>query len=124
MNSGDATPADCPFCRVNNQIEGQLLAETSNAFLINNKYNPGNYLIIPNKHYESLLDLPDMWWQEVKILLAKVPDLPSDYNISLNIGKLAGQSINHLHFWVIPRVDGTPASGKGFVKLIDQINAS
>lgn len=85
-----------------------------------------SYLIIPAQHVESLLDLPDNWWQDFKAMLAQVPGLTGDYNLSLNYGKDAGQSLKHLHFWVIPRESGKPSSGKGFARLIaeaDDANA-
>lgn len=50
--------------------------------------------------------------------------MPEDYNISLNIGKLAGQTVKHLHFWVIPRYADTPSTGKGLACLIKDANAS
>jgi len=81
-------------------------------------------LIIPNGHYESLLELPDTWWQDLKALLSKVPGLTGDYNLSLNYGKDAGQSVKHLHFWVIPRESGKPSSGKGFARLIAEADAT
>jgi diadenosine tetraphosphate (Ap4A) HIT family hydrolase len=83
-----------------------------------------SYLIIPAGHYESLLDLPDNWWQDMKSLLGRVPGLAGDYNLSLNYGKNAGQSLKHLHFWVIPREDGKPSSGKGFARLIAEADDS
>jgi diadenosine tetraphosphate (Ap4A) HIT family hydrolase len=51
-------------------------------------------------------------------LLPHIPDLPDDYNLVLNHGALAGQSVKHLHLWVIPRFAGKPSSGKGFARLI------
>ena len=91
-------------------------------FLVRNKLSPQNYLIIPRAHRESVQDLPDNWWADMKQLLAAVPDLPADYNISINIGKQAGQTLGHLHFWVIPRAGDVPAAGKGLAKLIDEAN--
>lgn len=110
--------SQCPFCRSNNLFEGTILAESVHAYLTTNKYSPGNFLIIPKEHIESPLDLPDTWWRDVKELLAKLPELPATYNISLNLGKEAGQTIKHLHFWIIPRQGDTRSSGKGLAKLI------
>jgi len=80
---------------------------------------PGNYLIIPKLHVESVVGLPDNWWQDVKELLSKIPGPLTDYNLSFNIGPAAGQTVKHLHFWVIPRRADEPASGQGLITLIN-----
>ena len=116
------TPTDCALCRANNQLKTEVVAETPGGYLIPAITSPGNFLIIPNAHIESPQDLPDSWWSDVKTLLASMPDQPSQYNISLNIGQAAGQRIKHLHFWVIPRAGGQPASGKGLALLIQEAN--
>ena len=116
------TPPDCPFCRANGLLHDNPLAETPGGFLLEAKGAPGNYLIIPSHHVEALIDLPDDWWKEFKALLAKVPITLEDYNLSLNMGKAAGQTVKHLHFWIIPRPEGEPASGKGLKVLITEVN--
>lgn len=99
-----------------------MLAETEGAYLIRARFSPGNYLIIPSVHAESPAELPDTWWQAVKELLPRVPNLGEQYNLSLNIGRDAGQTVKHLHFWVVPRASGQPASGKGLAGLISEVN--
>jgi len=113
--------ADCSFCRSNGILQGNVLAQSKGAYLIKASTSSSNYLIIPDPHIESLLDLPDNWWQEIKSLLLNVPNLQS-YNVSINIGEQAGQTMKHLHFWVIPRLSGLPASGKGVARLIAETN--
>ena len=82
-----------------------------------------NYLIIPNYHVELLTELHDSWWQDVKMLLQAVPTQLASYNVTVNYGRDAGQSVSHLHFWVVPRLPGQPASGKGMTGLIGLVNA-
>jgi ATP adenylyltransferase len=119
----NATPADCPFCRKNQLLKSPVLAESDGAYLIENLFFPGNYLIVPSDHIESLTDLPDRWWEDVKTLIPYISNDVSDYNLSFNIGKHAGQTIPHLHLWIIPRTAGEAASGKGMVGLINAQNA-
>ena len=116
------TPTDCPFCRANNLLRGEVVAETTGAFLLKGEFGYGTHLIIPNEHYENLTDLPDNWWVEVKQLLPKIPNLTAEYNLALNYGKVAGQSVEHLHFWVIPREADKPSSGKGLATLIKDLD--
>lgn len=120
MAKDSQNPQDCPLCLSNNLFKGEVIAKTDNAYLTTANSKPGNYLIIPLAHAESLTELPDDWWQGVKTLLPSIPNLPNSYNVSFNIGKDAGQTTGHLHLWVIPRESGVPSSGKGFVTLIER----
>lgn len=115
-------PSECPFCRSNGLLEGEVVAEIAQGFLLRAAHGSANYLIIPADHVESPDRLPDDWWQSFKRLLAMMPDMPVSYNISLNIGKNAGQSVKHLHFWIVSREDGQPSSGKGLARLISEAN--
>lgn len=51
--------------------------------------------------------------------LLGVPALLDHYNLSFNIGKLAGQTSKHLHMWVVPRSAGQ-AAGKGLATLVSE----
>jgi diadenosine tetraphosphate (Ap4A) HIT family hydrolase len=117
-------PKDCPFCRANNLLKGDVIAESSSAYLIENQFAPGNYLIIPNDHAESIASLSDTWWKDVKELVANIPDPLTEYNLSMNIGRQAGQSVKHVHLWIIPRIAGEASSGKGLLALMDESVAS
>jgi diadenosine tetraphosphate (Ap4A) HIT family hydrolase len=115
---------NCPLCPANNLLKGPIIAQTAAAYLIATISNPHTFLIIPTAHTEAVTDLPDTWWLEVKTLIKHIPDLPKQYNISINIGEQAGQTIKHLHFWVIPRLANQPATGKGLARLIFEANNS
>lgn len=115
-------PGSCPFCRENGLLQGEVLAEAPRGYLIANRSAAGTFLIIPTVHAEEIGELPDDWWQSFKQLFAKVPGAPQDFNVALNRGALAGQSVRHLHFWIVPRHGGEPASGKGLVGLIGDVN--
>lgn len=123
MSNQPSVEPDCPFCRTNGLLKGAVTAETDTAYLIEATFGSGNFLVIPTAHIESPLGLPDTWWKDVKTLLPKIPNLTSDYNLSFNLGKEAGQSLKHVHLWVISRIAGQPASGKGLARLIDEANA-
>lgn len=101
-----------------------MLVQSEGAYLIEAHTNPGNHLIIPKGHVISPLELPDNWWYDMKQLLAHIPGLAKEYNIAMNLGEHAGQSVKHLHFWVVPRGAGQPASGKGLARLIAEVNDS
>lgn len=111
----------CPFCLKNELLKGDIINQTEQAYLIENTFHPGNFLIIPHAHITEVQRLPDSWWYDVKKLLALIPGLSSDFNVSLNIGQLAGQTQSHLHFWVIPRTVDSIAPGKGMVGLMQLV---
>lgn len=109
---------DCKFCRSNGILQGEVLAETDGAYMIKAGQFEQYYLIIPSSHTESLDALPNDWWAKVKTLLANIEGL-EDYNLSINLGPTAGQTIKHIHFWVIPRSSDQLSSGKGLARLIE-----
>jgi hypothetical protein len=112
---------NCPFCLSNDLFEGEILAESAGGFATTARGNEDYYLLIPRAHVESIADVPDDWWADFKALLAKL-DIPEPYNLSLNIGGIAGQTLKHLHFWIIPRAADTPSSGQGLATLIKRVD--
>jgi diadenosine tetraphosphate (Ap4A) HIT family hydrolase len=122
MSTPSRSPHDCPFCRNNNLLKVPVIAEAETAYLVEAYGSPGCYLIVPSDHAEAPADMPDIWWRDVKTLLSHVPSLTTDYNLSFNIGKIAGQTVNHMHFWVIPREAGQPSTGLGLAALISNAN--
>jgi Diadenosine tetraphosphate (Ap4A) hydrolase and other HIT family hydrolases len=102
----------------NNLLKTPILHKSNGGFLVPALGSEGNYLIVPKVHAEDPGELPDDWWADFKALFAKVPIEKAHYNLSLNVGEHAGQTVKHLHFWVIPRKPGLPTSGKGLAALI------
>ena len=115
---------DCPLCPDNGLLEAPITAQTDGAYLIPARGSDTNYLIIPKEHIEDPVKLTDNWWQDVKPLLDKVPGKGEHYNISLNVGYVAGQRVPHLHFWIVPRRSGMPSSDKGLALLIAEKDQS
>jgi hypothetical protein len=115
-------PPDCPLCRANNLLTVPVLAESGSSYLLEATGNTDCFLIIPTAHIEGPDQLPDTWWADVKALLPQVPDLTPDFNVSFNFGHTAGQTLEHIHLWVIRRRPHEPASGKGLALLISERN--
>lgn len=118
------TEPGCPLCLKNHLLKVDILAETAGGFVIQAHGSKGNFLVVPKDHFEDPGDLPDTWWTDFKQLFAKVPIDRSNYNLALNIGPYAGQTIKHLHFWVIPREPGLPTSGMGLAALVARPNVA
>lgn len=105
----------CIFCRiVKGEIPSAKLYEDEDvlSFLDINPINPGHALVIPKKHYPTILDVDDEDLKKTarvtKIVARAIKDaLNCDgINILQNNFEAAGQLIFHFHIHVIPRFDG------------------
>lgn len=103
---------DCLFCGiVAKKVPAHVVFETNDsiAFLDINPRNPGHTLLIPKKHYETLMDMPaeqaGNLGEDLKTVSAMVQKAVQAQGISIvqNNGKAAGQVVAHAHFHVIPR---------------------
>ena len=111
---------DCIFCAIAaGRIPSCKIHEDENvlAYLDINPFAEGHTLVIPKKHSRGLLDTPDETLatvvSAVKRVAARLKEaLPCDgFNILQNNGAAAGQSVNHLHFHIVPRYASAPADG-------------
>jgi len=119
----------CPFCNLN---KGDFIFENDLAVVIRDKHpiSSGHSLIILKKHVESFF----LTIKEEKIALFEgmeqakvlVEDKlkPDGYNIGINDGEAAGQTINHLHIHVIPRYKGDSQDPRGGIRWIFPDKAS
>lgn len=105
----------------------EWVASNDLAFAIRDKYpvTPNHTLIIPRRVVASwfeatwdervaMLELLD----EVRRLLDGGKPRPDGYNIGLNVGQAAGQTVMHLHLHVIPRYRGDVADPRGGVRHV------
>ena len=114
----NASP-DCPFCRPMDRM-----LENSLAYVIEDKFpvNPGHLLIIPKRH---VADFFLTTAAERSALLALLDEArhhldgqyaPAGYNVGINIGAVAGQTIPHVHLHLIPRYIGDMEIPRGGVR--------
>jgi diadenosine tetraphosphate (Ap4A) HIT family hydrolase len=114
----------CPFCYL--ESGRKIISESSLAFAIYDKFpvSPGHVLVIPNRHCSDYFELPFKEQLECLKLLNKVKayiqDLykPDGYNVGINIGKCAGQTIAHVHLHIIPRYFGDNSEPEGGVRAV------
>jgi histidine triad (HIT) family protein len=108
---------DCLFCKiVHGEIPSARVLETDQAlaFLDINPLNQGHVLIVPRDHHANLLDLPDTLAAQTASLLPRLARAVKQatgadgLNVVVNIGEVAGQTIHHIHWHVIPRFPGDP----------------
>ena len=82
----------------------------------------GHTLVIPKRHVASFFDLREEEFSSLKEMLDRVKERlealykPDGYNIGVNVGETAGQSVFHVHVHVIPRYAGDVANPRGGVR--------
>ncbi len=107
-----------------NISQENILYQNNYFFIINDGYpiSPGHLLIISNKLKQDYFELSN----EEKSDLVQTIDIakkiieknfnPDGYNIGMNCGESAGQTIFHFHCHVIPRYKGDMENPKGGVR--------
>jgi diadenosine tetraphosphate (Ap4A) HIT family hydrolase len=118
---------NCPFCEiVRSDKARRIIAETEHAFAIRDGYpiSEGHTLLIPKRHFASFFDATDAERLALLHLLeAEKQRLdkelsPNGYNIGINDGTAAGQTVSHLHIHLIPRYVGDVEDPRGGIRLI------
>lgn len=111
---------NCIFCLNNSLLNEEIVLQNGHFFFLksNDKVLTNAGLIIPLRHVESPFDFTDKEWVSLKKILVEAKKIldegnPEGYNIGWNIGKTAGQEINHAHLHIIGRFSDEPLAGKG-----------
>ena len=110
---------NCIFC---NQEE--LILENELAWARYDKYpvSPGHLLIITKRHVADFFDTTLEERQALNNLSEECKKMldreysPDGYNIGVNCGTAAGQTIMHLHIHLIPRYQGDIDNPRGGVR--------
>src|SRR3954447_8096891 len=106
-----SNPERCPFCMM---PPDRVIEFGRHAFAVLDAFpvSPGHTLVISRRHVPDLFSLSAV---EVAGLLRLVRSArlrldrdfrPSGYNIGINLGRDAGQTVMHVHIHVIPRYPG------------------
>ena len=113
----------CPFCALPKE---RVIDSNPHGMVIRDGFpiSPGHTLVIPNRHIGSFFELSPEERQSLLDLLdaAKLvldSELkPDGYNIGINDGPSAGQTVPHLHIHLIPRYNGDQTDPRGGVRWI------
>ena len=112
----------CIFC---NTLNKDFVFENDLAFASLDSYPVSNFhsLIIPKKHTENYFDLNNDEILACNDLILKIKNKIQNedssvlgFNIGVNSGKVAGQSILHCHIHLIPRRKGDVENPQGGVR--------
>jgi diadenosine tetraphosphate (Ap4A) HIT family hydrolase len=114
---------DCPFCGIASHL---IVAESKHAIAIADLYpvSEGHTLVLPRAHRESLYAHSAEVQQDVWELVRSVRGTlaaelgPGGFNIGVNDGVAAGQTVPHAHVHIIPRFDGDVPDPRGGVRWV------
>jgi ATP adenylyltransferase len=112
VNSKDSKT--CVFCNIKKEDSKLLVLESKHCFIQANKfpYGGGHLLVIPKRHVNTIIELTSKERKELFNLMDLATfalDIylkPEGYNIGCSVGRVAGESISHLHFHILPRFQG------------------
>ena len=113
----------CPFCTLQ---ANRIVGENQHALWIRDAYpiSPGHSLVIPKRHFGSYFEVTS---DEQGCLLALLEEAkagaeaefgPDGFNIGINDGPAAGQTVQHLHIHLIPRFKGDLPDPRGGVRWV------
>lgn len=108
----------CPFCAPSER-------EWVHTRVFYDKYPvaPGHMLVVPKRHVPSLLDATEEEYAEMMKVVREIAttsrEHPDGWNIGVNIGTAAGQTVMHAHIHVIPRTHGDVADPRGGVRWVN-----
>ena len=113
----------CPFCTL---PDSRILDVTPFGLVIRDGYpiSPGHTLVIPKRHVGSFFELTPEEATEMMSLMRRAKSAldiefkPNGYNIWINDGAAAGQTVPHLHIHLIPRYQGDMPDPRGGVRWI------
>jgi diadenosine tetraphosphate (Ap4A) HIT family hydrolase len=114
---------ECPFCA---PAADRIVAENRWVMALSDGFpvSLGHTLVIPKRHIASLDDISTKERSAIWSLVAKVRRLilerhrPDGFNIGVNDGIAAGQTVMHLHVHVIPRYSGDQKDPRGGVRWV------
>ncbi len=106
---------DCIFCKIiKKEIPSYPLYEDDDvlAFLDVFPSVEGHTLIIPKEHHQNVLETPSELIakiarvaQKIAPVIIKTVNAPS-FHFTNNCGPVAGQTVFHTHFHILPRKEG------------------
>jgi len=117
------TSSTCPFCTL---PVGRIIDSNDHGMVVRDGFpiSAGHTLVIPKRHIGSFFELTADERQSLLGLLDTAKEVldaelrPNGFNIGINDGPAAGQTVPHLHIHLIPRYQGDLADPRGGVRWI------
>jgi diadenosine tetraphosphate (Ap4A) HIT family hydrolase len=117
------TESSCPFCTL---PADRIAGENENAVWIRDGFpvSLGHSLVIPRRHVGSFFQITDAERESIFSLLGAAHAeiaaecQPDGFNVGINDGPAAGQTVPHLHVHLIPRYRGDIPDPRGGVRWL------
>lgn len=125
------TDQNCTFCKIQSAVKPIAEYKTVIAITDQNPVTKNHMLIIPRRHVEDYFSLTRVEKYHADKLIHRCKEIISDadssvtgFNIGINCGESAGQTIFHCHIHLIPRRDGDTPAPRGGVRGVipDKMN--
>ena len=108
----------------------EKIIENENAFAVYDSFpvSKGHALVVPKEEVKSIFDLSDEKYSDCFELLKKLKILIEEkfqcqgFNIGINKGITAGQTVYHAHIHVIPRYKNDMENPRGGIRKIFRNN--
>jgi diadenosine tetraphosphate (Ap4A) HIT family hydrolase len=104
----------------------RIRESSEHAFVVDDAFpvTRGHTLVIPRRHAADFFDLTreetaaliQLLWEARSRLDASLK--PSGYNVGVNVGQAAGQTVLHVHVHLIPRYSGDVPDPTGGVRAV------
>lgn len=123
-DASEPTTGSCPFCDFPSH---RIIASNSLAYAVRDRFpvTPGHTLIVPRRHVVDYFDLCNDEYLACNELLEKARSTISatdqrveGFNIGINAGAVAGQTIFHCHIHLIPRRKGDVENPRGGIRHV------
>ena len=115
---------ECPFCNTISAHDIIVENELAVAFYDLFPVSIGHTLIIPKRHIADYLSLEQEEVVSIQKLSVLCRDIlihkyhPDGFNLGVNVGEAAGQTIFHCHLHLIPRYNGDVLNPRGGVRSV------
>jgi diadenosine tetraphosphate (Ap4A) HIT family hydrolase len=84
--------------------------------------SPGHRLIVPKRHVASLFELAPEEYSELFTIARELAtsdrSAPDGWNLGVNVGPAAGQTVMHVHVHLVPRMLGDVPDPRGGVRWV------
>ncbi|WER50380.1 HIT family protein [Cupriavidus sp. WKF15] len=119
LSRADLHIGPCRFC-----TSDGIIARNALAHVRYDRYPvaPGHALIIPNRHFADYFDATEAEFAALHALVREMKTRleaefhPDGFNVGVNIGVHAGQTVMHVHIHLIPRYAGDVGNPRGGVR--------
>lgn len=127
IGMGMAATEDCLFCEALVSDRARIVQENDLAYATRDAYpvTPLHTLIIPKRHVLNYFGLTTAEVSAIhelilaqKVVIDSLDSTVGGYNVGMNCGEIAGQSVWHCHVHLIPRRQGDAPHPKGGVRHV------